>query len=69
MKVADANLEESLFDQFGGHDKLVILVDTWMKSIAHDEVAKGYDSKYNEPVELELLKEKYLQYLKFLFGG
>lgn len=61
--------EESLYDQFGGDERMSCLVDTWLKSFSHSEMIQEHNSKYADPAEREALKEKYVQYMKFLFGG
>ena len=38
--------EESLYDQFGGDEKLKPLVDSWLKSFNHNELVTESEPKY-----------------------
>ena len=69
QSATSVSTEESLFLQFGGDEKLLALVDTWLANTEHLEAARAHNAKYEDPVECEILKEKFFQYLKFLFGG
>ena len=43
------------------------LMELWMKT--HNELIKEHRQVFEDVDELDLLKEKFAQYMKFLFGG
>ena len=45
------------------------MVDAWLKSFNHNEMVSEFDSKYADGEEEARLADKYVQYIKFLFGG
>ena len=40
-----------------------------MIELNHQESLAKFNDKYRENIEMKVLKEKYVQYIKFLFGG
>ena len=40
-----------------------------MIELNHQESLAKFNDKYRENIEMNVLKEKYVQYIKFLFGG
>ena len=40
-----------------------------MMELNHQESLAKFNDKYRENIEMNVLKEKYVQYIKFLFGG
>ena len=40
-----------------------------MIELNHQESLAKFNDKYRENTEMKVLKEKYVQYIKFLFGG
>ena len=40
-----------------------------MMELNHQESLAKFNYKYRENIEMNVLKEKYVQYIKFLFGG
>ena len=46
-----------------------MLVDIWMKNCGHQENVQQFDTKYSNAEEMNVLRQRYSKYLKFLFGG
>jgi truncated hemoglobin YjbI len=62
--------DPTLFEKFGGNEKLNILVDKLFKSILEEEeLCPYFAEKAKDPAELEILKSKYANYLSYLMGG
>ena len=68
-KVNDLQEEKNYFELFGGSERMSIFVEDFMEGIMGDSELACYHEKFQDPYEMELLKEKLCQYFKFLLGG
>ena len=61
--------QESLFEQFGGDAKMRLFVEDFMEGIMGDPELSCYHEKFQDSIEMEILKEKLVQFFKFKLDG
>ena len=55
----------SLYQQFGGDAKMSLFVEDFMEGIMGDSELACYHDKFRDPIEMEILKEKLVQFFKW----
>ena len=59
----------SLYQQFGGDAKMSLFVEDFMEGIMGDSELACYHDKFRDPIEMEILKEKLVQFFKWQMDG
>ena len=59
----------TLYDQFGGDPKMSFFVEDLMEGIMGDSELACYHNKFQDPIEMEILKEKLIQFFKWKMDG
>ena len=59
----------SLYEQFGGDIKMSLFIEDFMECIMGDSQLACYHQKFQDPEEMEILKEKLCQFFKFQLDG
>jgi len=67
--VVPSAADMTLYDQFGGDAKMSIFVEDFMEGIMGDVDLACYHEKFRDPDEMEMLKEKLVQYFKYKLDG
>ena len=65
----DADDEKNLYQQFGGDRQMAIFVEDFMEGIMGDSELACYHQKFQDPEEMEMLKEKLICYFKWKLDG
>lgn len=68
-KVIATDDTATLYDQFGGDPKMSFFVEDFMEGIMGNSELACYHSKFQDPIEMEILKEKLIQFFKWKMDG
>ena len=64
-----SNDQATLYDQFGGDKKMFIFVEDFMEGVMADSELACHHRQFQDPEQMEMLKEKLCAYFKYKLDG